>query len=104
MQPQGFILGLSNGAIRVNSNKSDVFLPIHYTMIQSTCKVIQQWLCLYQNQKSMYILKQAELLAYKNLVKILLLMIMNLSNNLQASGEMQQRKKLYLCVEIFGVK
>ena len=52
----------------------------------------------------MYILKQAELLAYKNLVKILLLMIMNLSNNLQASGEMQQRKKLYLCVEIFGVK
>ena len=43
----------------------------------------------------MYGLKQAAVLAYNNLVKIFLLVVMYLANNLQAYGDMQQIKQKF---------
>ena len=49
----------------------------------------------------MYGLKQAVVLAYKHLVKNFLLMVMSLANNLQDSGNMQQRIVFFSALMIF---
>ena len=54
-------------------------------------KSIKWWVFLHENQKIIYGLKQASVLAYNNFVKILLPVVMRLENTLQASGRIQQR-------------
>ena len=77
MQPQLFLRCLTDGATRVNTQKSEVFPPRHYTTILSTQKIGHGWVCLHGNKKEIYSSKQSAVLACSNLVKnIFLLMAM----------------------------
>ena len=70
--PQGLFIGLNNGASSVHVNKFEALPPRHHTTIQSTQKIIHTWVCLHENQKLICSFLKAALLAYNNLVKTLL--------------------------------
>ena len=51
------------------ANKSDALSPIHYTIIQYTWKLSSNGYVYIKTKKGMYVLKQATVLTYNNLVK-----------------------------------